>query len=238
MTAADPGSRSGVHEHPGPQGQGCTNSPARRPRPPSGLPLRDRPGSRARPSPGAPARRRSRSTEKRRHPVRGCRRFALRRSEATRGKGPARPEVTGGTREACAEMTGGTEKSSGARTEWSAKNVAQSTLLRLRRKEIRVTAGKPDRGAVHGSPPMDRTRLTPVGYGAAPSPTAAEHIKPPTAFTCSSGGHRMRTRRRTASSVNRNGARPFTSGRNPVVTSCDGPHTLRWGQLRMQQVGE
>lgn len=98
--------------------------------------------------------------------------------------------------------------------------------------------GPGDRGAVHGSPPMDRTRLTPVGYGAAPSPAAAEHTKPPTAFTCSSGGHRMRTRRRTAFRVRRNGARPFTSGRNPVVTSCDGPHTLRWGQLRMQQVGE
>lgn len=181
-------------------------------------------GNRARPSPGAPA-----PAAVPEHPEAAA---------PCAGVPPLRLAPTGGgTEVACAEMTGGTGKSSRSRTECRARNVAQHTLLRLMRKEIRVT-GRGTGVRSMDPHPWTAPGLTPVGYGAAPSPTAAEHTKPPTAFTCSSGGHRMRTRRRTAFRVKRNGARPFTSGRNPVVTSCDGPHTLWWGRLRMQQVGE
>ncbi|GHF72769.1 hypothetical protein GCM10010504_46610 [Streptomyces griseus] len=71
-------------------------------------------------------------------------------------------EVTGGTGVACAKMTGGTGKPSGVRTENRARNVAQSTLLRLMRKEIRVTAGGPGCGPwipTHGPHPAYPRRV-------------------------------------------------------------------------------
>ncbi len=220
-------SGAGLHEQPCPP-----TTAAERPAPP-GPPRQPSPALTGRPGPAAAPEHREAAA-----PCAGVPPLRFAPTEVTGGKGPG----AAGCDRRYGRGVRGNDRRYGEAVRsahrMSTKNVAQSTLLRLMRKEIRVTAGKPDRGAVHGSPPMDRTRLTPVGYGAAPSPTAAEHTKPPTAFTCSSGGHRMRTRRRTASSVKRNGARPFTSGRNPVVTSCDGPHTLRWGELRMQQVGE
>ncbi len=75
--------------------------------------------------------------------------------------------------------------------------------------------------------PWTAPGLPHVGYGAAPSPTAAEHTKPPRPSRAHPVGTGCCTDVSTALSVKRNGATPFTSGRNPVVTSCDGPHTLR-----------